>query len=245
MKRNVAWSLTALTGAVVVYAGTLFATPANPPLFSSPQMLKTTLDEIDLNTDDHSNGLWRARLKTKGLTDLYVVTNVWKPGGTTGWHTHPVAASSWSPPDSSLPTTVMTRPARRTFSRWARACSTRAKGTPTSFATRAPSTRAPQQSKFVPTQAARRITRRSLCNARACLDSRQTGIFSTVSSIRRRTLSTPCGRSDRSRRAFKASPTRGLTTFAKATVVRRSSAEAEDPALHTGGLPEQGDQRLA
>ena len=89
MKRNVAWSLTALVGAVVVYAGTLLATPANPPLFTSPQMLKATLDEIDLNADDHSNGLWRARLKTKGLTDMYVVTNVWKPGGTTGWHTHP------------------------------------------------------------------------------------------------------------------------------------------------------------
>jgi len=110
MKRNVAWSLTALTLAVGVYAGTLLATPSNPPLFTSPLMLKATLDEIDLNADDHSNGLWRARLKTKGLTDLYVVTNVWKPGGTTGWHTHPgpsiimVTAGQLTAYDSDDPT---------------------------------------------------------------------------------------------------------------------------------------------
>ena len=89
MKRNVVWSLTALIGAVVVYAGTLLATPANPPLFSSPQMLKTTLDEIDLNADDHSNGLWRARLKTKGLTDAVRRDERVEARGTTGWHTHP------------------------------------------------------------------------------------------------------------------------------------------------------------
>ena len=27
--------------------------------------------------------------KTKGASDLYVQSNVWAPGGTTGWHTHP------------------------------------------------------------------------------------------------------------------------------------------------------------
>ena len=43
MKRNLVWSLTALIGGVVVYASTLLATPANPPLFSSPQMLKATI----------------------------------------------------------------------------------------------------------------------------------------------------------------------------------------------------------
>src|SRR5207249_322037 len=38
---------------------------------------------------------WQARLKTEGLSDVYVQSNVWtaatatSPGGTTGWHTHP------------------------------------------------------------------------------------------------------------------------------------------------------------
>ena len=27
--------------------------------------------------------------RTKGPSDLYVQSNVWTPGGTTGWHTHP------------------------------------------------------------------------------------------------------------------------------------------------------------
>ena len=27
--------------------------------------------------------------KTKGNSDGYFLTNVWQPGGTTGWHTHP------------------------------------------------------------------------------------------------------------------------------------------------------------
>ena len=33
--------------------------------------------------------LWLSFQKTKGLSDLYVQSNVWAPGGTTGWHTHP------------------------------------------------------------------------------------------------------------------------------------------------------------
>src|SRR4029453_3794998 len=30
--------------------------------------------------------------KTKGLSDLYGQRNVWDPGGSTGWHTHPGAS---------------------------------------------------------------------------------------------------------------------------------------------------------
>jgi hypothetical protein len=33
--------------------------------------------------------LWLSLQKTKGVSDLYVQSNVWAPGGTTGWHTHP------------------------------------------------------------------------------------------------------------------------------------------------------------
>lgn len=33
--------------------------------------------------------LWLSFQKTKGASDLYVQSNVWEPGGTTGWHTHP------------------------------------------------------------------------------------------------------------------------------------------------------------
>ena len=33
--------------------------------------------------------LWLSLQETKGPSDLYVQSNVWQPGGTTGWHTHP------------------------------------------------------------------------------------------------------------------------------------------------------------
>ena len=32
---------------------------------------------------------WLSFQKTKGLSDVYVQNNVWQPGGSTGWHTHP------------------------------------------------------------------------------------------------------------------------------------------------------------
>ena len=37
--------------------------------------------------DDDS--LWASFQRTRGNSDLYVQSNVWAPGGTTGWHTHP------------------------------------------------------------------------------------------------------------------------------------------------------------
>ena len=36
----------------------------------------------------HRN-LWRSFQQTKGPSDLYIQSNVWAPGGTSGWHTHP------------------------------------------------------------------------------------------------------------------------------------------------------------
>jgi quercetin dioxygenase-like cupin family protein len=43
------------------------------------------LDEVDVKSkfDDHA-----VRIKTKGLSDVYVVRNVIAPGGHTGWHSH-------------------------------------------------------------------------------------------------------------------------------------------------------------
>lgn len=37
----------------------------------------------------HHKNLWLSFQKTKGDSDVYVQSNVWAPGGTTGWHTHP------------------------------------------------------------------------------------------------------------------------------------------------------------
>ena len=39
--------------------------------------------------DGGPSPLWLSLQKIKGLSDLYVQSNSWVPGGTTGWHTHP------------------------------------------------------------------------------------------------------------------------------------------------------------
>ncbi len=39
--------------------------------------------------DDDERALWLSIQKTRGPSDLYVQSNVWAPGGSTGWHTHP------------------------------------------------------------------------------------------------------------------------------------------------------------
>jgi quercetin dioxygenase-like cupin family protein len=33
--------------------------------------------------------VWVSKQKTRGASDLYVQSNTWQPGGTTGWHSHP------------------------------------------------------------------------------------------------------------------------------------------------------------
>ena len=38
---------------------------------------------------DGSGNVWLAWQKTIGLSDIYVQSNVWDPGGDTGWHSHP------------------------------------------------------------------------------------------------------------------------------------------------------------
>jgi hypothetical protein len=78
-----------LVGIVAVgsYGTSVLATDARK--YSPTRTLSATFDEIDLNADTLPTSFWRARLKTKGLSQLYVVDNKWEAGGSTGWHTHP------------------------------------------------------------------------------------------------------------------------------------------------------------
>lgn len=39
--------------------------------------------------DDRRRLPWHSYQRTNGASDLYVQNNVWAPGGSTGWHTHP------------------------------------------------------------------------------------------------------------------------------------------------------------
>jgi len=37
----------------------------------------------------HRSDVWLSWQKTKGDSDLYIQSNTWQPGATTGWHSHP------------------------------------------------------------------------------------------------------------------------------------------------------------
>jgi quercetin dioxygenase-like cupin family protein len=43
----------------------------------------------NIENDRHKRDIWLSWQKTKGMSDLFVQSNVWQPGGSTGWHSHP------------------------------------------------------------------------------------------------------------------------------------------------------------
>jgi quercetin dioxygenase-like cupin family protein len=80
-----------VVGAVVACAfggiaiGIVWATPGvgiTTSIISGP----VVLGEIHLNSDSEINDV---KIKTQGLSDVYVVKNTIVPGGHTGWHSHP------------------------------------------------------------------------------------------------------------------------------------------------------------
>jgi hypothetical protein len=91
--------LAALAAGTSVYVGTALATPSSG--FSATTLAVGRFGEIDtmnqMVSESRSaaapgrrgNDVWLSMQKTKGASDLYVQSNVWAPGGTTGWHTHP------------------------------------------------------------------------------------------------------------------------------------------------------------
>lgn len=86
MKSRWIWfALVVLTG-LAVYVGNVFATPSTG--FTSATLAKAQFGELDTHVHTVPAD-WQAWIKTKGLSDLYVQSNVFAPGGSSGWHTHP------------------------------------------------------------------------------------------------------------------------------------------------------------
>jgi len=82
-------SLVLLGAAIVASAGSALATP--PQGFTSTTTAQGQFASFDVSNYFISDKgkLWLSSQKTKGKSDGYFLTNVWQPGGTTGWHTHP------------------------------------------------------------------------------------------------------------------------------------------------------------
>jgi quercetin dioxygenase-like cupin family protein len=87
MKSKWALALLGVLAAVGVYAGTVLATP--PSGQSTTTLAKAPFEPFNLKAKSDPPGVWKARLKTKGTSDLYVIDNTFQPGGTSGWHSHP------------------------------------------------------------------------------------------------------------------------------------------------------------
>jgi Cupin domain len=99
MRRRVIWVVlfcAAVAGTVLYRARTVGATPADG--YTSTTLAVGRVGNIDVfnhfvppntNWRDRRRDIWLSWQKTKGDSDLYVQNNVWAPGGSTGWHSHP------------------------------------------------------------------------------------------------------------------------------------------------------------
>ncbi len=91
MRSKLTWVVLASAAIAVtgLYVGNAVATPSSG--FVSTTLALGRFGEIDVFNQfiPHGGAVWLSMQKTKGLSDLYVQSNVWQPGGTSGWHTHP------------------------------------------------------------------------------------------------------------------------------------------------------------
>ena len=87
MRRTLTWVLLAAIVGILAYANTLRAT--QPSGFTPTNLATARFDEIDVHNFPQPANVWHAALRTQGFSDVFVQSNVWAPGGSTGWHTHP------------------------------------------------------------------------------------------------------------------------------------------------------------
>ena len=98
MRPKMMWVLVSgvVTVGAAAYVQKVMATPASG--FTSTTVAFGRVAEFDVKNKrvsddpDPTNSrkqVWHSTQKTKGDSDLYVQSNVWIPGGTSGWHTHP------------------------------------------------------------------------------------------------------------------------------------------------------------
>jgi hypothetical protein len=81
--------LICLGATIMTIPGIALATP--PVKFVSTTLALGRAGAFDVTSffTSEKDKLWLSFQKTLGQSDMYVVSNVWQPGGDTGWHTHP------------------------------------------------------------------------------------------------------------------------------------------------------------
>ena len=97
MRRRLTWLVlfsAIIAAASLRHPGRAFATTAEG--YKSTLLALGRFGEIDVSSSlprgpnaEGNEQLWQSLQKTKGPSDVYVQSNVWAPGGSTGWHSHP------------------------------------------------------------------------------------------------------------------------------------------------------------
>lgn len=103
MRRRFTWLAlfsAAIAVTILTYSAHVRATPAKG--FTATTLATGTFDGFEVfnhsivpnphgdgDNDRDDKTLWFSLQKTRGASDLYVQSNVWAAGGSTGWHTHP------------------------------------------------------------------------------------------------------------------------------------------------------------
>jgi len=87
MKSKWLWVLLVVLLGVGLYAGSVLATP--PSGLTTTTLARSSFDHLNIKAHTTPANVWRAQIKTHGVSDFYVIDNHLAPGGTTGWHSHP------------------------------------------------------------------------------------------------------------------------------------------------------------
>ena len=99
MRRKLIWTLFVAVAALAAYAGNVLATPPHDAGLQRHDAGEGHLRRARHQGHGHDptsrHAVWKAQLKTKGDSDLYVQQNTWDPSAcngcipSSGWHTHP------------------------------------------------------------------------------------------------------------------------------------------------------------
>ena len=88
MKRKALAVLVLMLASVAALGGKVLATPAGGG-FTGTTLANATFDPIKLFAHGTKQDPWHILLLTHPQSDVYVQSNHWPVGGSTGWHTHP------------------------------------------------------------------------------------------------------------------------------------------------------------
>src|SRR4051794_25490699 len=78
--------LLAVALGVGLHTATVRATPST---ISTTILAKSRSGDSALKAHTLPADIWQGKIQTRGASDVYVVDNKLRPGGTTGWHSHP------------------------------------------------------------------------------------------------------------------------------------------------------------